>query len=136
VFLVYSPEDGDVQRFPYNPRKMMSPEMEAIEKVTDRGWSAFTADVVQGNALCRRALLWVFLKRQHPVIKFADVSFMWDELSLEYSKQEYTAMIEEVQQRAGGAEAEAMVAKFSAERDAALDEDGEYGGKARLPVAD
>jgi len=137
MFLVYTPNDGDPQRFPYKPRKMMSPEMEALERVTDRNFSQFTADVMQGNALCRRALLWVMQKRQHPTLKFADVTIAWDELKLEYSKQEYQALIDNTRENTSGAEQAAAIAKLEAEMADAIDEDGdEQGGKALLPIAD
>lgn len=135
MYLIYLPEDGDEQRFRYQPRKLMSPEMEAIERATDRGYQAFTADVLQGNALCRRALLWVLLKRQHPTLRFADVSFAWDELKLEYSRQELAAMISSVQETLTGAELAGVVAGLEAQMADAIDEVDDLG-KAQLPVAD
>lgn len=137
MFLLYTPEDGDEQRFPYNPRRMMSPEMEAIERVTGQSWSKFSANVLEGNALCRRALLWVLMKRQHPTLKFADVSFTWDELKLVYSRQEYEAMLQQTIENTTGDEQAVLVAKLTEEMATAIDEDGdEQGGKARLPIAD
>lgn len=137
MYLVYTPDGQEPQRFPYNPRKMMSPEMEAIERVTGRGFSQFTTEVLQGNALCRRALLWVLQKRKHPTLKFAEVEFAWDELKLEHSKQEFELMISQVIDSTTGAEQAAVVAKLEAEMATAIDEDGdELGGKAQLPIAD
>jgi hypothetical protein len=92
MFLIYSPADGDVQRLKYLPNKLMSAEREVLERKTDRDFSAFTKAVLSGNSLCRRALLWVLLKRAHPTLKLEDVDFAWDELKLEYSKQELHKM--------------------------------------------
>lgn len=134
MFLVYTPDEGDEQRYFYNPNKLMSPEMEAIERVTDRNWTVFTADVVQGNALCRRALLWVMQKRVHPTLKFGDVSMSWEQVKLEYSREELMSMIESV--RDSGAGAQQAVAIEQLERDLidAVSED--ETGKARSPIAE
>jgi len=136
VFLVYTPDGSDAQRLPYTPRRMLSPEMEAVERVTSRPFSQFTADVLEGSALCRRALLWVLLKRQHPTLKFADVSFAWDELRLEYSRQEYEQFIANARDTLTGDEQAAAVARLEADMVDAIDEDGEQAGKAQLPIAD
>jgi hypothetical protein len=129
MYLVYSPEGQDEPtRWKYNPHKMMSAEREAIERRTDRNWSEFTKDVVQGSSLCRRALLFTFLKRDHPGVKWDDVDFAWDELSLEYSKAELIEMRSTVADTVSGSEAAAVLEK--------LDQDPEDQGKAQLPVAD
>jgi hypothetical protein len=86
VYLMYQPEGSDEPtRWKYNPRKLMSAEREAIEKHTDRPFAEFTQDVMKGSSVCRRALLWVMLKREHPTTKYGDVDFAWDELRLEFS---------------------------------------------------
>ncbi|PKT71870.1 hypothetical protein CW362_16555 [Streptomyces populi] len=136
MYLVYSPEgQEEPTRWKYNPRKMMSAEREAIERRTDRNWSEFTKDVVQGSSLCRRALLFTFLKRDHPGVKWDDVDFAWDELSLEYSKAELIEMRSTVADTVSGSEAAAILEKLDAEIAEAF-EDPEDEGKAQLPVAD
>lgn len=135
MYLVYSPEGQDEPtRWKYNPRKIMSAEREWIERRTDRNWAEFTKDVVQGNSLCRRALLYVFLKRDHPGVKWDDVDFAWDELSLEYSKAELIRMREAADDLPGG-EREAVLAGLD-QQIAEAYEDPEDEGKAQLPVAD
>ena len=79
----YSPEDGEEQVFDYNPNKLMSVEREALEKRTGMPFNQFAMGVLKGHSLCRRALLHVLLKRQHPGIAFDDVDFCWDELTVE-----------------------------------------------------
>lgn len=138
MFLVYTPGDGDEQRFAYDPRKVRSLDMEAIERVTARNWSRFTVDVVEGSALCRRALLWVLLRQAHHGLKFADVSITYGEVKLEYSWEEYELMIERtIEQAEEGPETDQQVAALRREQETATHEDGdEAGGKARLPVVD
>jgi hypothetical protein len=83
------PEGSDEpKRWKYNPKKLMSAEREALERRTGRNFTEFTIDVQKGNSLCRRALLFMYLKREHPGVKFDDVDFAWDELTLEHSKGE------------------------------------------------
>jgi hypothetical protein len=137
VYLIYQPAgDAEPQRFKYQPTKIMSAEREYLERRSGKDFTAFTTAVLQGNSLCRRALLHVMLKRRHPTLKWDDVDFAWDELRLEYSRQELEAM------RAAHAEstdpqAAATVEALDAEIAAAIDEDEDPGaeGKARLPIA-
>ncbi|MFM9604248.1 hypothetical protein [Streptomyces turgidiscabies] len=136
MFLVYSPEGSDApKRWKYNPRKIMSVERENIERITGRTWSEFTQAVVQGSSLCRRALLFTFLKRDHPGVKWDDVDFAWDELKLEYSKGELIQIRATAAESATGEERAAVLEKLDAEIAESVD-DPEEEGKAQLPVAD
>ncbi|MFM9796518.1 hypothetical protein [Streptomyces turgidiscabies] len=136
MFLVYSPEGSEApKRWKYNPRKIMSVERENIERITGRTWSEFTQAVVQGSSLCRRALLFTFLKRDHPGVKWDDVDFAWDELKLEYSKGELIQIRATAAETATGEERAAVLEKLDAEIAESVD-DPEEEGKAQLPVAD
>ncbi|MFI1030727.1 hypothetical protein [Streptomyces sp. NPDC020951] len=139
MFLIYQPEGSEEPtRWRYNPRKMMSPERENIERLTGRTWTAFTKEVVEGSSLCRRALLFTFLKRDHPGSggpRFEDIDYAWDELRLEYSKGELIQMRESAAE-AVPAEMRAAVLARLTEDIAAAPDDPEEEGKARLPVAD
>lgn len=136
MFLVYTPEGSDEpKRWKYNPRKIMSVEREAIERRCERTWSEFTTDVVKGSSLCRRALLYTFLKRDHPGVKWDDVDFGWDELTLEYSKGELIQIRETVAEATTGEERAAALAGLD-KQIAEAHEDPEEEGKAQLPVAD
>ncbi|WP_328962975.1 hypothetical protein [Streptomyces virginiae] len=136
MYLVYQPDGSDEpKRWAYNPRRIMSAERERVEKITGRDWSEFTAAVMKGNSLCRRALLFVFLKREHPTTRFEDVDFAWDELRLEHSRGELVLIREQVAENAPADQREALLAKFDDEIASAVD-DPEEEGKARLPVVD
>lgn len=132
MYLIYHPEgDAEPQRFRYNPRKIMSAEREWIERRTEMNWSEFTKEVVAGSSLCRRALLYTFLKRDHAKVKWEDVDFAWDELQLEYSKAELINLRSSIADSAPPA----VLEKFDEQIEAAF-EDPDDGGKAQLPVAD
>lgn len=136
MFLVYTPGEGDDEhRWQYQPRKLMSVEREAIERATDRNFTQFTADVLAGNSRCRRALLWTFLRRDHRSLRLEDVDFAWDELKLEYSRQELQQMRAQLADRFAGADLDAAQAKLDEEISTAYD-DQDAEGKAQLPVAD
>lgn len=127
--VTYSPDDGDEQVFDYNPNKLLSAEREALEKRTGKSFQDFAMGVLRGNALCRRALLHVLLKRQHPTIAFDDVDFCWDELTVEMTKGEITLAVERLREKNGDDNelAEAMLRDY----DGAPEDEG----KARLPFA-
>lgn len=134
MYLVYRPEGAEEpQRFKYLPRRLMSGDREMLERRTDRNYSEFTKDVVAGNSLCRRALLFMFLRREHKGLRFEDVDFAWDELELEYSKGELQQMREAVAEGATGAEGARMLEAIDKQIDEAFDEADE--GKAGLPIA-
>lgn len=134
MYLVYQPEGSDEpQRWPYNPRKLMSAEREAIEKRTGTPFAEFTQAVLKGSSVARRALLWVMLKRDHPTMKYDDVDFAWDELKLEYSKQEYAQMMRDAGENLTGEQRELTLKGLAAEMETALD-DPEQEGKVLPPV--
>jgi hypothetical protein len=135
VFLVYKPEGQDEPtRWRYNPKKLMSVEREDLERRTARNFSQFTTDVMQGNSLCRRALLFTFLRRDHPKTRFEDVDFAWDELTLEYSRQELELIREQVVEAKHGDELAAILTSLDKEIETAFDDSGDEG-KAGLPIA-
>jgi hypothetical protein len=135
VFLVYKPEGQDEPtRWRYNPKKLMSVEREDLERRTGRNFSQFTTDVMQGNSLCRRALLFTFLRRDHPKTRFEDVDFAWDELTLEYSRQELELIREQVVEAKHGDELAQILTSLDKEIETAFDDSGEEG-KAGLPIA-
>ncbi|MFC8433688.1 hypothetical protein [Streptomyces sp. NPDC057253] len=135
MYLVYKPEGTEEpQRWKYQPKKLMSPERELLEKLTSKNFAEFTVDVQKGNSRCRRALLYVYLKRQHPTLKFDDVDFAWDELTLEHSKGELLLMREQIVDTVPPDQLDAVRAKLDAEIAVAF-EDPEEEGKAELPIA-
>ncbi|WP_326677699.1 hypothetical protein [Streptomyces sp. NBC_01237] len=135
MFLVLHREgESEPTRWRYEPKKLMSVEREDIERRTGRHFAQFTQDVLQGNSLCRRALLFTYLRRDHPKTRFEDVDFGWDELTLEYSRQEYATMRESILGSLHGDEL--AMALQQIDRDAAdAYDDIEATGKVQLPIA-
>jgi hypothetical protein len=135
MYLVYTPEGSEEpKRWRYNQKKLMSAEREMLERYTGRNFSEFTVDVQKGNSKCRRALLYLYLKREHPTLKFDDVDFAWDELTLEHSKGELQLMRENVADSVPADQLAAVLEKLDEEIAAAY-EDPDEEGKAELPIA-
>jgi hypothetical protein len=135
VFLVYKPEGSEEpKRWKYQPKKLMSPERELLEKLTGKNFTEFTVDVQKGNSRCRRALLFIYLKREHPTLKFDDVDFAWEELTLEHSKGELQLMRGQLPDTVDPEQLDAVRAKLDEEIAAAYDDPDEEG-KAELPIA-
>lgn len=88
--LVYQPEGSpEPQRWEISLGKFRSLEVEQIERLTGMDYgNEFKARLMKGNALARRALLFILLRRQHPTTKFMDVDFADDELQLEMDLEE------------------------------------------------
>lgn len=136
MYLVYTPEGSEEpKRWKYQPKRLMSAEREMLERRTGRNFTEFSTDVLKGNSLCRRALLFMFLKREHPGVRYEDVDFAWDELVLEHSRGELTEMRRHVADSVPAEQLEAVLEKLDAEiEEAYVDPDDE--GKASLPIAD
>ncbi|MEU0809513.1 hypothetical protein [Streptomyces sp. NPDC005970] len=134
MYLVYEPEGAEEpQRWKYNPKRLMSVEREDLERRTGRDYSDFAKGVMAGNSLCRRALLYTFLRREHPKTRWEDVDFAWDELKLEYSKSEYEHMRTEALANLHGDELAVALQQIDKELETAFD-DTEESGKAGLPI--
>jgi hypothetical protein len=95
MFLTYTPEDGDAQRFEFRPKRVRASRAEMIEKrygqlagIKNATWDQFKVAIQQGSASARRVLLWHLLSAEHPTLKIDDVDPFEDEVELEYSKSE------------------------------------------------
>jgi hypothetical protein len=135
MYLVYQPEGSDEpKRWEYNPRKLMSAEREALEKRTGRDFSEFTQGVLKGNSQCRRALLHLFLKRDHPGVRYEDVDFAWDELKLVQTRAELMFVREQAAEHAAAEDREAMLAGLDKAIAEADDDGSEDEGKVLPPI--
>lgn len=98
----YTPTGGEPQSWNYDPDKLMTPEAEAIEKVTGMTFGEWTEAVVKSGHRATRALLWIYLKRQRPTLKFDQVSYSMSEVELDMDEQEIRDAIAEIEARLEG----------------------------------
>lgn len=130
----YHPEGSEEPTlWKYDPAKIMSAEREMLERRTERHFAQFVQDVYAGNSLCRRALLWLYLRRSDQRVKFDDVDFAWGEVDFVHSRAELEAIRDQVDQQRTGAEREYMLAQLDEEIAAAPEEPE---GKAQPPSVD
>lgn len=137
MFLVYHPEGQDEPtRWLYDPLKLMSAEREELERRTGlRSFVKVHAGVLEGDSLCRRALLHMFLKRDHPKLRFEDVDFAWGELDIDLSRSELVEAREKAIKTMQGSELAAALQEIDEKLPTAYDDTGE-SGKAKLPTAE
>lgn len=134
MYLIYHPEGSEEpKRWVYDPKRLMSVERELLEKLTGRDFAEVTQLILKGNALCRRALLFIYLKRDHPPTRFADVDFAWDELTLEHTKGELQLIREQAAEHASVEQRDAILSGLDAEI-AKMPDVPEEQGKAALPI--
>jgi len=89
VYLRYTPDGGDIQEWTVQLGRFRSQEIEQIERITGLDYGTeFKSRLLKGNGKARRALLWTLQRRDHPRIKFEDVDFADDELTLVMDRAE------------------------------------------------
>ncbi|WIM97707.1 hypothetical protein ACTOB_001255 [Actinoplanes oblitus] len=89
MFVTYSPEDGDQQRWEFNPDRVRQSKAEMIEKRYGANWDQFRAGVQSGDSRARRVLLWHLMSMEHPAMRIEDVpDFCMGELKVEHSRGE------------------------------------------------
>lgn len=89
--LIYAPEGAEPQSWDFEPRKIMSPEAELIERHTGWTFDEFGQQFLKGSTLARHALLYVMLKRKTPGLRFDDVQFAMGEVDVVFGDDEMRA---------------------------------------------
>lgn len=89
--LIYSPEGAEPQSWDFEPRKIMNPEAELIERYTGWTFEEFGQQFLKGSTLARHALLYVMLKRKTPGLRFEEVQFAMGEVDVVFGDEEMRA---------------------------------------------
>lgn len=92
MLLIYTPEGADARRWTFQPEKLLSSEAEALEKVTGMTYQEFGQALIKGSATARRALLWVYLKREDAPLRFNQIDVPVGVISLDYETHELVAI--------------------------------------------
>ncbi|MEU9888674.1 hypothetical protein [Sphaerisporangium sp. NPDC051011] len=96
MFVTYRPEDGDTQRWTFDPKRVRASKAEMIERRFGGNWEAWLAAVQAGNMKARRVLLWHLLTLTHH-LRYEDVpDFFAEELLVEHSVAEVTELRDRV----------------------------------------
>lgn len=110
MYLIYTPEGQEEQRWVFQPGRLRTAEMIAIERRTGglKYGTEFKDALMRGDTLARKALLWTLLRRTHHTISFDDVDFYDDELKLVLDRDELAAEIAALEEFAGVTEDQRM----------------------------
>lgn len=85
---VYKPEGLTPREWDFEPRRLMSPEVMAIEKLTKLTFDEWQTAILRGSVTALHALLWVLLKREQPTLVASQVQFAIDEIGMEPTDDE------------------------------------------------
>lgn len=103
--LVYQPEGADKREWEFNPNRLMSPEIEVIERHTGLTYVEWVDAVGNGSVTALHGLLFVLLKRTIPTLKWTDVQFCMEDLGWELNHDEKVVMLEELERQVAEAAA-------------------------------
>lgn len=125
---VYKPEGVEPKRWDFDPDKLMSPEAEAIERLTKMTYGEWKEAVQRESITALHGLLYVMLKRTNPTLKWDEVQFSTSELDFELDDEETARLVAvlKAQDAAGGLspqEAE-LLASLTAQAEPVDDEPG------------
>lgn len=81
--LTYQPEGAEPQSWEFSFGKLMSPERVVIEKMTGLSWDEVQQGFWKNSTPVVHAMLYVLMKRAHPVMKPTDLEFCDDDYLLE-----------------------------------------------------
>ena len=85
---------GDREWLNYKPQRMMSTKSEKIEAVTGLTFVQWGQSLMNGSAICGRALVWVLLLDENRGLRFKDVDFPIGDLGIELDDDEKTQIRE------------------------------------------
>lgn len=97
MIVTYRPADGDAQTWDYKPTDLSSKDAEDIEEASGLLFDDWQVKLLQGGLKARRALLWIFLRRETPNLRFHEVSFQVGELLIEWDASEKAIVRAEVE---------------------------------------
>lgn len=97
----WTQEGADPREWEFTPLTLGNAEAETIERLTNWTYQEFGEKFLGGSMKAYHALLYVFLKRTTPTLKYNDVQFSLAEIDLEYSPDEKRAMVDALREKDG-----------------------------------
>ncbi|WP_410676648.1 hypothetical protein [Amycolatopsis sp. cmx-4-68] len=130
--IIYTPADGEEQRWDWDPGTVRAKDAELIETKADATWDEFQMQLLAGRMRARRVLLWFLLRKQHPMLKLDDVDFAAGELKAEHTVAELQELREGLEDAPNVPEdrRDAALAILDKQIATQLDEGDEPAGKA------
>jgi len=93
MHFVYQPEGADPLKWDFDPTRLMNPEVEAIERHTGLTFGAWVEAVGNSSVLAFHGLLYVYLKRTTPTLKWDDVQFCMADVSFDLTDDEKAQLV-------------------------------------------
>lgn len=97
---VYAPEGAEPRKWDFDPYKLMSPEIEVIERRTGLPYAEWMEHVGKGSVLALHGLLYVLLKRTTPTLKWDDVQFCMADVGWEMEPDEIADVVRTLEEQA------------------------------------
>ena len=89
--LVYDPEDGERQEFPFDPFKLNSVDAEDLEDLGPwDNYGDFGQRLLGGNRRAIRSLFWVMRRHTEPALTLEQVQVQVGDLRLEFPEDDET----------------------------------------------
>lgn len=131
--IIYTPADGDEQRWDWDPKQVRAKDAELIETKADATWDEFQMQLLAGRMRARRVLLWFLLRKDHPALRLDDVDFAAGEMKAEHTVAELQELRDGLVDAPNVPEdrREAALAILDKQIAAQVDEGDEPVGKAR-----
>jgi len=94
MWITYRPEGQAACEWWFRFEKCSDTEAEMIERRAGLDWDEVAERFRKGNRAARRAVLWTLLRREHHTLKYEDVHFTSEELTVDMDAQEISVWVE------------------------------------------
>jgi hypothetical protein len=101
MIVVYKPEGATPREWKFEPTRLMSPEVESLERLTGMTFGNWMTAVTDGSFTAIHGLLYVMLKRSNPTLKWDEVQFCLDDIDFKWEAEEAKAMFKALADKAG-----------------------------------
>lgn len=96
MIVTYTPQGGDAQTWNYKQAELTSAEAELIEDATGLTIDEFENELMKGRTKCKRALLWLHMRKNHPNLRFNEVEFKVGDMKTEFDREEKKILREQL----------------------------------------
>lgn len=96
----YAPEGAEPKSWDFKPGKLMSVEAELIERTTKMTYAEWLDAFSSGSISAQHALLWVFMKRENPAVKYDEIQFCADDIQADPDDDEATQALDKLRSMA------------------------------------
>lgn len=96
MIIKYAPTGGTEIVWDFHPDQLSSLEAELLEDATGYSLDEFDERLLKGRVKCKRAVLWLRLRHDHPKLRFDEVEFTVGELTMSFDREEKTRLLQAI----------------------------------------